>query len=582
MAVTSHLQPIESVDSTQHRMKRFFTNQRLIYWIFVTVLMIPNIGMFYTESTGLLTRVIALVLPAGFYMTAFTWRKRPGVMFWWLFLLVFIGAFQTFLLFLYGESPIAVDMYLNVVTTNVTEASELLANLLGGFVFVIGVYGGSIALAVVSQRAERVLDDAFRRRLCRVGMALMAAGAVMLGVNYAVDKRFRLLDDVFPVNGVYNMVLAVERFSDGITRVDDWKAFDAQAVCERPDSVPEVYVLVIGETARADNFAVYGYERPTTPRMSALGDSVVVFRDALTMSNTTHKSVPLLLSAAACQQSMDSLYTQCGLINAFATTGFATAYYSNQRRNHSFIDRFGSEAAEVRFLKDSLLLANVYDEELLPLVDDRLARYDGGKLLIVLHTYGSHFKYHDRYPEEQAYFTPENPVSAELILRDELINGYDNTVRYADYIVGSVIARLDSLDVPAAVIYTSDHGEDIYDDSRGRFLHASPIPTYWQTRVPLVVWASGEYRNAHPDRWIALRGNANRPVATNMVLYHTLLDMAGITTRLSRADLSLANFRYCAPQRLYVTDHNEFVPLDRAGFKRLDIADFERAGVVYP
>lgn len=562
-------------------MKRFFTNQQLLYWIFVVVLMIPNIGMFYTESTGLLTRIVAVLLPLGCYMAAFTLKRRPGIMFWWLFLLVFIGAFQTFLLFLYGESPIAVDMYLNVVTTNVTEASELLANLLGGLLFVIGVYGGSIALAIVSQRSSSVLDEAFRRRWRRVGLCLVAAGVVLLGVNYAVDKRFRLLNDVFPVNGVYNMVLAVERFSDGIARADDWQTFDAQARTSRADTVPEVYVLVIGETARADNFALYGYERPTTPRLSALGDSVITFTDALTMSNTTHKSVPLLLSAAGCQGSMDSLYTQRGLIDAFREAGYATAYYSNQRRNHSFIDRLGCEAAEVRFLKDSLLLANVYDEELLPLIDNRLSRYDGGKLLIVLHTYGSHFKYHDRYPESMTHFTPENPVSAELPMRDELINGYDNTVRYADYIVGEVIARLDSLNVPAVVAYTSDHGEDIYDDERGRFLHASPLPTYWQTRVPLVMWASAEYRNVYPLVWTALLGNARRPVSTNMVLYHTLLDMAGITTRLLRPELSLAGLRYSAPERLYVTDHNEFVPLHEAGFKAVDMEDFRRAGISF-
>ena len=502
--------------------------------------MIPNIGMFYTESTGLLTRVIAVLLPVGCYMAAFTLRRMPGVMFWWLFLLVFIGAFQTFLLFLYGESPIAVDMYLNVVTTNVTEASELLANLLGGLLFVIGVYGGSIALAIVSQRASTTLDEPFRHRWRRVGLCLAAAGVLLLGVNYAVDKRFRLLNDVFPVNGVYNMVLAVERFSDGITRADDWRTFDAQAHRTRQDSVPEVYVLIVGETARAADFAIYGYDRPTTPRLSALGDSIVAFSDALTMSNTTHKSVPLLLSAVASEGSMDSLYTQRGLINAFAGAGFATAYYSNQRRNHSFIDRFGSEADEVHFLKDSLLLANVYDEELLPLVDDRLARYDGGKLLIVLHTYGSHFKYHDRYPEQMAYFKPENPVSAEMVMRDQLVNGYDNTIRYADHIAGEIIARLDSLDVPAAVIYTSDHGEDIYDDKRGRLLHASPVPTYWQVHVPLVVWTSSEYRTSYPEKWSALVANASRPVATNMVLYHTVLDMAGIATRLTRPELSLA------------------------------------------
>ena len=64
--------------------------------------MIPNIGMFYTESTGLLTRIVAVLLPLGCYMAAFTLKRRPGIMFWWLFLLVLIHQSLNDLLFVIG------------------------------------------------------------------------------------------------------------------------------------------------------------------------------------------------------------------------------------------------------------------------------------------------------------------------------------------------------------------------------------------------------------------------------------------------------------------------------------------------
>lgn len=553
------------------KIRQILVNPRFHYWFTLFVFMLPNLGMFYTESTGLLTRIVAVVLPLGVYMVVLTLSRRVGKVFWWMFPLVIVMAWQFFLLFLFGESPIAVDMFLNLATTNVTEVNELLGNMISVMALVVVMYGSAIALAIVSLKSRRILDDGFVHGMRHWGYIVTAIGLVLLAVNFATDKRFKLQDDVFPVNGLYNLGIAVNRYTQGVVRVDDWRAFDAAPVCSHNDSVPEVYILVIGETSRAADYAILGYDRPTTPALTALGDSIVSFTDAITMSNTTHKSVPLLLTGVAAQQSMDSLYTQCGLINAFSRTGYQTAYYSNQRRNHSFIDRLGSEADEVKFLKDSVLLANVYDEQLLQLVQGRLARYQGGKLLIVLHLYGSHFKYDDRYPEGFARFTPDHALSAEKEFRDELINAYDNTIAYTDNILGNLIAQLDSLHVASALMYTSDHGEDIFDDYRGRFLHASPLPTYWHLHVPLVVWASQSYRSMWPDKWDALRANAAKPVSTNMVMYHTMLDVAGITTRLTRDTLSLAGNSYTAPRRLYVNDHNNFVPLNEAGLKPIDI-----------
>ena len=111
------------------------------------------------------------------------------------------------------------------------------------------------------------------------------------------------------------------------------------------------------------------------------------------MSNTTHKSVPTLMSSAGCE-AYDSLYYRKGIITAFNEVGYKTAFYSNQQRNHSFIDAFGSEAQEVEFLKDKVSLMELrsenFDDDLIDCVKKRLEKYDGGKLFIVVHMYGSH------------------------------------------------------------------------------------------------------------------------------------------------------------------------------------------------
>ena len=563
------------------RFKHIFTNQSYIYWLFVFMAILPNIFMFFTESTSLLTRIVQIVLPLGFYAFVFTLAKKPGKPFWWLFWFMFVGAFQIVLLWLYGESPIAVDMFLNVLTTNPGEATELLSNLLVAVIFVVVVYGFGIAMSIVSWRAETTLTDRFRRRQRIWSLPVLAIGAILMIINVFSDRRFKAQNDVFPINGTYNVGIAINRFAKQQNYELTSRNFSYQAKNLRQDSLPEIYVLVIGETSRADNWSLYGYNRNTNPGTSSL-NGLVVYRDAITMSNTTHKSVPMLMSCAGSEQ-YDSLYYRKGIITAYKEAGYQTAFYSNQRRNHSFIDAFGCEAHEVKFLKDKVSFAgNNYDDELVDCVKQRLDSYKGGKLFIVVHMYGSHFNYKDRYPKSDAVFKPDNVISAEKVYRKQLVNAYDNSIVNTDRVLSSIIHLVEAKGVNSAVVFTSDHGEDIFDDDRGRFLHASPLPTYYQLRVPLLVWTSQYYSSNYPDAVAQLKAHVSAPISTNMVVFHTLLDLSGIYSPYKEDALSLSNKAFMPHKRLYINDHNDLLPLDSCGLKQIDIDQFRKHNLQYP
>ena len=317
------------------------------------------------------------------------------------------------------------------------------------------------------------------------------------------------------------------------------------------------------------------------PELAAIGDQLVVFRDAITMSNTTHKSVPLLLTPIGSEH-FDSLYTQKGIFTAFKEAGYKTSFYSNQRRNGSFIDFLGSEAEDAIFAMDNVLLGSQSDDVLIDLFKKRLAGFKGEKLFFVLHCYGSHFNYADRYPKRPDNFMPDDIPSAKPQYRDNMINAYDNTIRYTDRLVKSIINGLDSLNVPSTLIFLSDHGEDIFDDRRNRFLHASPIPTFYQLNVPFIVWTSNEYRSQYPDKWAALNAHKGLPVSTSMVVFHTILDLAGVNTTYAKPELAVSNDAFKPVTRLYVNDHNDFRTMDNAGLKDLDIEQFKLHNMVYP
>lgn len=558
----------------------YCTSQRAVFWTFLCMLVLPNVLMVYTESTTLLTRLIGLVLPLGLYWLVLSLAKKPGKAFWWLFWFIFIDAFQIVLLYLYGESPIAVDMFLNVLTTNPDEAGELLGNLVPAVAAVVIVYGGGIVLSIVSWRNHHKLDPTFLKRQRRVGGIVTAAAVVLTGINLTVDSRFAIEDDIFPINGTYNLGLALSREQQTINYARNAASFSYDARSTRPDSLPEIYVLVIGETARADNFGIYGYQRNTTPRLSAMRSELAIYRDAITMSNTTHKSVPLLLTAVGSQDDFTQAYRSKGLISAFRQAGYRTVWVSNQRRNHSLIDFLGCEAEHVTFIKDGLpIAANRHDDELLPAIGKELAQYHGGKMLLVVHCYGSHFNYSDRYPAQDSRFKPDHVISADAHERPTLLNAYDNTIVHEDRVLSSIIGAVAQKHVAAGLIYVSDHGEDIFDDARQRFLHASPLPTYWQLRVPYVVWTSAEYRAQFPAKWQALLSHEQLPISTNLVTFHTLMDMSGLTCRFFDVTDALSNRHFTTKPRLYVTDHDEFVPLRESGLKPADLEQMSKHGL---
>ena len=137
--------------------------------------------------------------------------------------------------------------------------------------------------------------------------------------------------------------------------------------------------------------------------------------------------------------------------------------------------------------------------------------------------------------------------------------------------LAELIGRLRAVDYNAALIYSSDHGEDIFDDARNKFLHASPVPTYWQLHVPLLVYMNPAYAAAYP----ALRANAlrNRPkrVSTSKSYAPTLLHLAGIDTRYTNDTLSLLSPLLRTQTKLkYLTDLDESVDLDEWGFSDYD------------
>ena len=560
---------------------------QFLYVYAVVALLLPNIALCYTECLAPWACGVNVLLPLSLYMLFFSVAKRPGKMIWWAFIFVFFAAFQLVLLYLFGTGVIAVDMFLNLVTTNPGEAMELLDNLAPAVVGVFVVYLPLLILGGVNIRRDSRLSVSFQQRVRHWAMQIGAIGLFCLLASYLVVDDYRMRNQLYPVNVCYNLYLAFERNAASENYREASQDFKFDARSEHSATAPEVYVMVVGETARAHNFSLYGYPRNTNPLLSKT-PGIKAFPNVTTQSNTTHKSVPMLLSAASAED-FERLFHEKGILAAFKEAGFHTVFISNQLPNHSFIDFLGEQADEHYFLKkEDASQGNHYDEDLLQKLDEILPLADASssahyhyryrKLFVVLHSYGSHFNYQERYPRSFAYFKPDSKSEAKPENRRDLLNAYDNTIRYTDYILHGIVERLQKwegvqtktdgvYDQPtSAMLYTSDHGENIFDDERSLFLHAAPKASDYELHVPFIIWTSAGFSKQYPDILKALGENRSKQVQSSLSAFHTMLGIGGIQTHYRLDEYSVASDKYHPVKLLYLDDHDEAIPQENAKY----------------
>ncbi len=535
--------------------------QEVLFYVVLSVLMIPNVILAVTEPLTPLERVSSVVFPLSCYYLIFTLSRRLGWSIWLLCPMSLLAGFQVVLLYIYGKSVVATDMFLNMVTTDAKESKELLGSIVMILSVVVVLYITPLVLATVSLVKKKKLKRSFLRQNRSIAFAVSFVGVSLLWLCYAASDAYSVKTGVYPINACYNMYKAVSRHDMLKNYNETSEDFKFNASSSHSAQQREIYVVVIGETARACNWELYGYNRATNPMLKQVKD-LVVFDSVLTESNITHKTVPMLISSASAVD-YDKIYYQKSLITAFKEAGFKTAFFSNQAHTEALIDKFALEADEIEYLKDRSndINFNPLDSELVKLTQ-QIVNEGANKQLIVLHTYGSHYNYASRYPKDMAYFKPDYPVAPQKEFLPKLRNAYDNSIRYTDKVLYDLITMLDGVEnAHTSLLYVSDHGEELFDDDREVIFHSSTMPSYYQVHVPMIVWLSQSYREAYPNIQASLIANSHEQVSSSASFFHTILNVAGIETTYRDDSYSVASKAYVERPRTYLNDHYVAVPL---------------------
>jgi len=423
------------------------------------------------------------------------------------------------------------EMITNLLETDSREAAEFFTWALFRHVFLLGVLPAS--LLVLTQVRYRP----WRRELW-VRSGVVAASSALLAVLVLVNFKQLVLFGrnhralrayVNPTYPIYSFV-KVLRANHEARGSQSLRVIASDAT--RPTSATRTDVVyVIGESARAEQFSLNGYDRPTNPELGLR--KVISFANVRSCGTDTASALPGMFShlGQALYSAREAKKYE-NLLDVLQRVGVQVIWRDNNAGSKGIAARVRYEdlsCAQAEALRSG---SGCYDEILLQGFDQLLLD-NTGDLLLVLHQQGSHGpSYYKRTPKAFKLFLPEcdrgNVQDSE---RQTIINAYDNTIVYTDHVLARLIDLLETQAYPTAMLYVSDHGESLGEYNI--FLHGLPlaIAPSQQTHIPMIFWASPDFLEAKsidPELLAASRANPY----SHENLFHSFLGLFDVQTAL--------------------------------------------------
>ncbi|MDF2181303.1 phosphoethanolamine--lipid A transferase [Neptuniibacter sp. CAU 1671] len=530
----------------------------------------------------LVTAYIAFILNAPFYLGA--WRalqqngqvnylflaSLPVFLFCIIFLLVNLlrltGCFRYFAALLvlvsgglfYATFNYGVvfnyDMIVNIAETDVREGASYLN---GQLLVYLALFAVLPALLVLRLGAGR---GSYLRELKQLSLNAVALVAVLLVVamsfysNYAsLGRNHRHLQKmIVPTQFVWSSgKLIKQRFFSQPHPFTE--LVDTATHTDHPTE-PYLVVMVLGETARAQNFSLNGYDRPTNAFTSAY--PVVSYRHMSSCGTATAYSVPCMFSFLnEANYRPERASQQENVLDVIQKAGFDVFWLDNDSGCKGVCKRVLNTEIETTAREGFCDGEYCYDEALISGLDQLLAQPLKRDTLVILHTIGSHGPtYYRRYPKSFAHFMPDCQRSdIQNCSQDALVNTYDNTLLYTDAVIAEVIERLSDRPNTSSVFYVSDHGESLGES--GLYLHGTPklFAPDEQTQVANLLWLSDAFKaESHIDLG-CLEKQAEEGQFSHDYIVHTLLDLTAV--RASVYDPSLSLLQSCVRPQLQVSQN---------------------------
>ncbi len=503
-------------------------------------LRLPSLDGYQGSPLMLAMRVAPLVLGASLLLTSlFAWPRftKP----FWVALLLVAASSQYFMVS-YG-TVMDKGMIHNILQTDARESSDLFNIKLLAEVLIIAILPAIWLWKTPLKRANSAWRNMLRTALLLLGgIALIAAS---LAVSYrdlapVVRNNLWLRYMINPINPVLSA--ASVALDPLLNKPRPFVSITGGATLGASYAAvqkPPLLVLVVGETARAKNFSLNGYERDTNPELAKR--DVLSWRNARSCGTSTRESVPCMFSNLGREGFYASKVEHDNLLDVLQAAGLAVLWVDNQAGCKGVCKRIpmADTADSVNTPAGKALCAQdgeCLDALLLSGLDERIAKLDPARrakgLVLVMHQMGSHGPaYYKRSTPETKVFQPECLTNAlSSCTREQVVNVYDNSIRYNDHFLSQTIDWLTRQQsrYQTGMVYMSDHGESLGE--MGIYLHGMPyaMAPDEQKHIPMIAWLGnlGE-RTGVSERCV--RGQLDAPLSHDN-LYHTTLGLLDVTS----------------------------------------------------
>jgi lipid A ethanolaminephosphotransferase len=444
------------------------------------------------------------------------------------------------------------EMMRNVLETDAAEVGGLVSFDLFAHVLLLGVLPAALVWRVTLPCAT--WRTRLRQRLAFIGLALTLCAVALFAfsANYAVFFRAHkpvryLLSPAAPIVSLAGLLSA------NSPRDPHAPLIEVAGKVQRTASVsrkPLLLFLVVGETARAANFNLGGYARATNPRLQSLPD-LVYFDHATSCGTSTAISVPCMFShLPRARFDVDRAERYTNLLDTLTKADFDIEW----RDNNAGCKGICARVVQVQYRgeTDPVHCPNsyCYDEVMLNGLAERLATLQRDTV-VILHAIGSHGPaYSERYPPQFGVFEPAcRSNELQRCTGQQIVNAYDNSIVYADYVLSKLIALLqaNARHLDGLLLYVSDHGESLGE--QGIYLHGMPyaFAPRVQKEVPMLLWTSRGYVERAGLSLSCVRARSHDAVSHDN-LYHTVLGALAVRDAVydPRLDL-LAGCRSAVP-----------------------------------
>lgn len=523
----------------------------LLVLFFALVLNWPIFLHFYTVLSALthvkagfaisIPLVLIAALNAVFIPFTFRFVLKP-----FFTVLILTGSIVSYAMLKYGVIFDA-GMIQNIVETNSGEAGAYLNGSVALWFLLTGLLPVLVLWSLrIRYPARWYQGVALRAGALAISLLFIGGVASLYYQDYASVGRNNksLAKEIVPANYVHGLYKYGRDVLFATPIPYQHLGTDARVVAL--GSKPTLMFLVVGETARSQNYSLNGYGKATNS-FTAKEQGVVSFRDVRSCGTATAVSVPCMFSNLTRRGYDDQLASsRDGLLDVLQHAGVSVLW----KENDGGCKGVCRNVPTIEILPKSYPALcqgeSCYDEVLLEGLDQQIAGMKGNKL-VAFHLMGSHGPtYFRRYPASERVFMPDCPRSdIENCSNEELVNTYDNTIRYTDKVVGLLIDKLKSLEsqYDVGLVYLSDHGESL--GAMGLYLHGTPykFAPDDQTRVPLLTWFSPQLQADRQLDMGCLAAEASSQRFSHDNLFHSMLGIMDVQTRVYDNKLDL--FKPC-------------------------------------